>query len=255
MSIIKQGKKDNLTYEAFSDRAEMGAAAARDIAAEIKKQIAEKGEINMIFAAAPSQNDVLAALVADKSIDWTKIHGFHMDEYIGLPAGAKQSFGNFLKEAIFGRVPFASVEYINSTAMNPNIEAERYAAVLAQNKCDIIVMGIGENGHIAFNDPHVADFNDHKAVKVVMLDDKCRMQQVHDGCFDRIESVPRFAITLTIPTLVAPDAAFCIVPAATKAEAVKRTLTGEIGTDCPATALRSHKNAKLYLDADSASLI
>ncbi len=255
MSIIKQGKKDNLTYEAFSDRAEMGAAAARDIAAEIKKQIAEKGEINMIFAAAPSQNDVLAALVADKSIDWTKIHGFHMDEYIGLPAGAKQSFGNFLKEAIFGLVPFASVEYINSTAMNPNIEAERYAAVLAQNKCDIIVMGIGENGHIAFNDPHVADFNDHKAVKVVMLDDKCRMQQVHDGCFDKIESVPRFAITLTIPTLVAPDAAFCIVPAATKAEAVKRTLTGVCGTDCPATALRSHKNAKLYLDADSASLI
>ncbi len=255
MSIIRQGKKDNLTYEAFSDRTEMGAAAAKDIAAEMKKQIAEKGEINMIFAAAPSQNDVLAALVADESIDWTKVHGFHMDEYIGLPAGAKQSFGNFLKEAIFGRVPFASVEYINSTAMNPNIEAERYAAVLARNKCDIIVMGIGENGHIAFNDPHVADFNDHKAVKVVMLDDKCRMQQVHDGCFDKIESVPRFAITLTIPTLVAPDAAFCIVPAATKAEAVKRTLTGEIGADCPATALRSHKNAKLYLDADSAALI
>ena len=255
MSIIKQGKKDNLTYEAFSDRAEMGAAAARDIAAEIKKQIAEKGEINMIFAAAPSQNDVLAALVADKSIDWTKIHGFHMDEYIGLPAGAKQSFGNFLKEAIFGRVPFASVEYINSTAMNPNIEAERYAAVLAQNKCDIIVMGIGENGHIAFNDPPVADFADKRIIKPVQLDEICRNQQVNDGCFARLEDVPKTALTLTIPTLFNADYLFCSVPAATKAGAEKRPLPGEIGTDCPATALRSHKNAKLYLDADSASLI
>ena len=251
MSIIKQGKKDNLTYEAFSDRAEMGAAAARDIAAEIKKQIAEKGEINMIFAVAPSQNDVLAALVADKSIDWTKIHGFHMDEYIGLPAGAKQSFGNFLKEAIFGRVPFASVEYINSTAMNPNIEAERYAAVLAQNKCDIIVMGIGENGHIAFNDPWVADFNDPLPVKRVPRDEVCRQQQVNDGCFARLEDVPKYALTLTIPTLLSAGHMFCTVPGKTKTAAVTRTVEGPVTVQVPATGMRNHPHAVMFCDRDS----
>ncbi len=255
MAIIKQGKVDKLDYIAFETRTEMGEYSAKEAAKEINRQIAEKGEINMIFAAAPSQNDFLKALIADTSIDWTKIHAFHMDEYIGLAADAPQGFGNFLKNAIFGRVPFASVDYIDCTAKDPEAECERYSALLNANKCDIIIMGIGENGHIAFNDPHVADFNDKKTVKVVSLDETCRMQQVNDGCFASIDDVPKFALTLTIPTLVAAESVFCIVPAKTKANAVKRTLCGDINEECPATILRRHDNATLYLDNDSSALI
>ena len=255
MAIIKQGKIDNLDYIAFETRKEMGEYSAKEAAEEINRQIAEKGEINMIFAAAPSQNDFLKALIEDKSIDWSKIHAFHMDEYIGLSADAPQGFGNFLKNAIFGKVPFASVDYIDCTAADPEAECERYSKLLIDNKCDIIIMGIGENGHIAFNDPHVADFNDKKVVKVVSLDETCRMQQVNDGCFATLDDVPKFALTLTIPTLVAADRVFCIVPAPTKANAVKRTICGDISEECPATILRKHNNATLYLDKDSASLI
>ena len=255
MAIIKQGKVDKLDYIAFETRTEMGEYSAKEAAKEINRQIVEKGEINMIFAAAPSQHDFLKALIADTSIDWPKIHAFHMDEYIGLAADAPQGFGNFLKNAIFGRVPFASVDYIDCTAKDPEAECERYSALLNANKCDIIIMGIGENGHIAFNDPHVADFNDKKTVKVVSLDETCRMQQVNDGCFASIDDVPKFALTLTIPTLVAAESVFCIVPAKTKANAVKRTLCGDINEECPATILRRHDNATLYLDNDSSALI
>lgn len=255
MAIIKQGRVDKLVYLAFETRAEMGEYAAKEAAKEINRQIAEKGTINMIFAAAPSQNDFLASLIKDETIDWSKINAFHMDEYIGLAADAPQGFGNFLKNAIFGKVPFKSVNYIDCTAPDPEAECERYSALLKANKCDVIIMGIGENGHIAFNDPHVADFNDEKVVKVVSLDETCRMQQVNDGCFATIDDVPKFALTLTIPTLVAAESVFCIVPVKTKANAVKNTVLGEIGEACPATILRRHNNATLYLDADSASLI
>ena len=255
MAIIKQGRVDKLVYLAFETRAEMGEFAAKEAAQEINRQIAEKGTINMIFAAAPSQNDFLASLIKDETIDWSKINAFHMDEYIGLPADAPQGFGNFLRNAIFGKVPFKSVNYIDCTAVDPEAECERYSKLLIENKCDVIIMGIGENGHIAFNDPHVADFNDKKVVKVVSLDETCRMQQVNDGCFATIDDVPKYALTLTIPTLVAAESVFCIVPVKTKANAVKNTVLGEIGEACPATILRKHNNATLYLDADSASLI
>ena len=255
MAIIKQGKIDKLEYLAFETRTEMGEYSAREAAAEINRQIKEKGEINMIFAAAPSQNDFLASLINDKSIDWSKIHAFHMDEYIGLPADAPQGFGNFLKNAIFGRVPFASVDYIDCTAVDPEAECERYSALLTANKCDIIIMGIGENGHIAFNDPHVADFNDEKVVKVVSLDETCRMQQVNDGCFASIDDVPTHALTLTVPALMSGKELYCIVPAKTKAKAVFETVNGAITPDCPASVLRTHARCTLYLDPDSASLL
>ena len=179
------------------------------------------------------------------SIDWTAINW----------ESILNKVGNFLKNAIFGKVPFKSVNYIDCTAVDPEAECVRYSALLTANKCDIIIMGIGENGHIAFNDPHVADFNDEKVVKVVSLDETCRMQQVNDGCFAKIDDVPKFALTLTIPTLVAAESVFCIVPVKTKANAVKNTILGEVGEACPATILRRHDNATLYLDADSASLI
>ena len=164
-------------------------------------------------------------------------------------------FGNFLKAHIFGLVPFKSVNYIDITTADPDAEAERYGRLLEANPTDIVVMGIGENGHIAFNDPPVADFNDSRLVKPVKLDDICRRQQVNDGCFARIEDVPTHAMTLTVPTLVRAPYLFCIVPAPTKAKAVYETLNGSIDEHCPASILRLHDNAILYLDNESSKLL
>ena len=252
---MKSFRKDLLTVNIYETRAEMGASAARDIKARILALLAVKDSINMIFAAAPSQNEVLAALAADREIPWERVNAFHMDEYIGLSATAPQAFGNFLREHIFGLAPFRSVNYIDVSAPDADAECERYSALLREYPTDIVVMGIGENGHIAFNDPPVADFNDPRAVKPVALDEVCRNQQVNDGCFAKIDDVPKTAITLTVPTLFAGDYLFCIVPAKTKAEAVRKTVIGEIGEVCPATILRKHKNAVLYLDGDSSALL
>lgn len=232
----------------------MGEVAAADIAAAIKALLSKKAEINMIFAAAPSQNDVLKALV-ESDVEWSRVNAFHMDEYIGLDKSAPQGFGNFLVEHIFSQVPFKSVNLIDCTAENPEEECERYAKLLENNPVDIIVLGIGENGHIAFNDPWVADFKDAKKVKTVLLDEVCRQQQVNDGCFETIEQVPKAAITFTCPVFIEAPQLFCIVPAMTKAPAVKRTLQGAVCEECPATVLREHDQAVLYLDADSASLL
>ena len=252
---MKTLKKDKLTIEIYENRTLMGEAAARDIKAKIAELLAQKQEINMIFAAAPSQNDVLKALVEDKTIEWNRVNAYHMDEYIGLDKDAPQGFGNFLKAHIFGLVPFKSVNYIDITATDPDAEAERYGKLLQDNPTDIVIMGIGENGHIAFNDPTVADFNDKKAVKPVKLDEICRQQQVNDGCFASIDKVPTHAMTLTVPTLVKAPYLFCIVPAPTKANAVYETLNGTIDEHCPASVLRLHENAKLYLDEQSSKLL
>ena len=252
---MKTLKKDLLTVNIYDSRDEMGKAAGADIKTCILSLLEKKETINMIFAAAPSQNEVLASLAEDKEIPWNRVNAFHMDEYIGLSADAPQGFGNFLRSAIFGRAPFKSVNYINIAATDANAECERYSKLLEENPTDIVVMGIGENGHIAFNDPPVADFNDTKKVKPVELDEICRNQQVNDGCFAKIDDVPKMAITLTCPTLFSGDYLFCIVPAPTKAKAVKATVCGEIGEACPATILRRHSNAILYLDPDSSSLL
>ena len=248
-------KKDNLVVEIYENRTLMGEAAKRDIKAKIAELLSQKEEINMIFAAAPSQNDVLKALVEDPEIEWRKVNAYHMDEYVGLDKDAPQGFGNFLKNHIFGFVPFKSVNYIDITATDPEKEVERYAQLLDENLADIVISGIGENGHIAFNDPPVADFEDKRTVKLVQLDEICRQQQVNDGCFASIDSVPTHALTLTIPALVRAPYLFCIVPAATKANAVYETLNGTIDEHCPATILRTHDNAKLYLDNESSKLL
>ena len=253
---MKTLTKDLLTVKIMPTRAEMGEVAAKDIHDKILSLLSEKAEINMIFAAAPSQNDVLQSLIAYKDIEWNRINAYHMDEYIGLAEELKdRSFGTYLTDHIFGKVPFKSVNLIDSTATDSASECARYSKLLADNPTDIVVMGIGENGHIAFNDPWIAKFDDEEAVKVVPLDEVCRQQQVNDGCFATIDLVPTHAISLTCPTLAAGKALFCIVPAPTKAQAVKRTLEGEINEDCPATILRRHSSAVLYLDGDSSALL
>lgn len=249
-------KKDLLVVKISNSRYDMGRTAALDIREKMIELLEQKAEISMIFAAAPSQNEVLEQLISFKDIDWTRIHAYHMDEYIGLSANdSDKCFGHFLRERIFDKVPFKSVQLINGNAEDTETECERYARLLRANPADIVVMGIGENGHIAFNDPGVADFSDSKTVKVVALDEMCRMQQVNDGCFPCLDRVPRYALTLTCPALFSGKHLFCIVPAKSKAEAVKHTLCDDISEACPATILRKHGSAVLYLDNDSSSLL
>ncbi|SHF00143.1 glucosamine-6-phosphate deaminase [Caldanaerobius fijiensis DSM 17918] len=255
MSYIKNFKVDNLEVFISENRDEMGKLAARDVHDRILELLEEKDAINMVFAAAPSQNEFLASLVSYDDVDWGRINAFHLDEYIGLSIEAPQRFANFLKDRIFGKVGFKSVNYIDGNAQDIEAECRRYSELLKEHPIDIGCIGIGENGHIAFNDPWVADFNDKKLVKVVELDERCRMQQVHDGCFSSLDEVPRYAITLTIPTIMSSQFIYCIVPAKTKAEAVYNTLKGDIVEDCPASILRTHPRAYLYLDMDSAEKI
>jgi glucosamine-6-phosphate deaminase len=238
----------------YEMRAAMVRAAARDVARTICRLLEAKPVIAMIFAAAPSQNEFLEALIADSSVDFSRIVAFHMDEYIGLPEHAPQRFGNYLKARLFDRVQFAQVHFLDGNAP-PERECARYGALLARQRIDIVCMGIGENGHIAFNDPPVADFNDPVWVKRVTLDPVCRMQQVHDGCFEGLEAVPTHALTLTIPALMRADHHFCVVPAATKAEAVRRAVMGPIEIACPASILRTGRQVILYTDADSGACL
>jgi glucosamine-6-phosphate deaminase len=233
----------------------MGAAAAAAASEAIRAAIANRGEAAAIFAAAPSQNEMLAALAADGRVDFSRLIGFHMDEYIGLPADAPQGFGNFLRARMFGLKPFRTVHYLNGNAVDPEAACRAYAALLAATPPDVVLMGIGENGHIAFNDPWIADFGDPLAVKVAPLDEVCRMQQVIDGCFESLNRVPTRALTLTIPTLIASPRIVCTVPGPTKAWAVRDALTGPISPACPASILRTHPGAELYLDEASAALL
>ena len=248
---MKTFTKDALRVEIYDDRASMGAAAGSLAAQRIREALAQKEEVNVIFAAAPSQNEMLATLVAARDLDWSRVNAFHMDEYIGLNREAPQCFGNFLKDHIFGKLPFKAVHYIDCEATDKEAECARYTALLRQFPVDIVLLGIGENGHVAFNDPPVADFQDPALVKIVELDPVCRQQQVNDGCFARLDLVPKFALTLTVPALMAADHLVCTVPAATKAWAVEQTVNSEIGEHCPATAMRHHKSAVLFCDRDS----
>lgn len=258
-NLLRDQKVDSLRVRVFSDRAAMGAAAAADCAAAIRETLAKQARCRMIFAAAPSQSEVLAGLITAPGIDWPRVEAFHMDEYPELPAGAPQRFGRFLKERIFGLLPFGRVEYLAPAALSSPkdfaAEAARYAALLGEAPVDIICLGIGENGHIAFNDPPVADFADPHTVKEVVLDEACRRQQVRDGCFPSFEAVPRRALTLTIPALFAGRRLFCVVPGPAKAAAVRCTLLGPVAISCPASVLRRHSACGLYLDKDSASLV
>jgi glucosamine-6-phosphate deaminase len=242
---------DNLEVQVYHDRLSLGEAAASHTAALIKKLLAGRQEdLVMVFAAAPSQNEFLEAFIHEEGIDWRRITAFHMDEYIGLPAGAPQSFGSFLTERLFSKVPLAAIHRIDSTN-DIHAECARYEALLQAKPIDIVCLGIGENGHIAFNDPPVADFNDKVWVKPVELDDACRKQQVNDGCFSKLKDVPTHALTLTIPAITSGKHLFCMVPGPTKRDAVRRTLCDPVSTACPATILRLHPSIRLYVDADS----
>ncbi len=251
IAVQKEFKVDKLSVKIYEGRAQLGAAAALAAAAELRRLLEKQPEVRMIFAAAPSQNEFLEELVKSPGIAWERITAFHMDEYLGLPAGAAQSFGEYLRTHIFEKVPFKKVFYLQPDTPDIKKECDRYTGLLREAPVDMVCMGIGENGHVAFNDPPVADFEDPLPVKVVELDTACRQQQVHDGCFAKLEEVPAKAITLTVPALMRGGQLHIMVPGSTKTRAVTAALNGPIDTRCPASILRTHPNAVLYLDKES----
>ena len=247
-------KVEKLSVHIFDTREEMGKVAAEDAARRINAIIAKNGVANVVFAAAPSQNDLIENLLK-ADIDWSKVRAFHQDEYVGISAEEPAGFGNFLDRAIFKKVHFKELHYLLCCADEAEEKCEAYAELLRKYPIDMIFLGIGENGHLAFNDPAVADFNDPKMVKIVELDDVCRQQQVNDGCFATLDDVPKQAMTMTMSLIMNIPEAICVVPTIRKANAVYRALCGEVTTACPASILRNHPNAALYLDKDSASML
>jgi glucosamine-6-phosphate deaminase len=236
----------------------MGRAAASMVHSTIRSKVAARGSARIIMACAPSQDDFYAALiplVRQEPDVWNKVTIFHMDEYVGLTAAQPQSFRSHLRRAFLDHVTVAGFHPIQGEATDIEVETRRYAALLEKAPIDVISLGIGENGHIAFNDPPVAEFHDARLVKRVDLDPICRQQQVNDGCFSSLDEVPLHAITLTLPVFSRAGTLVCIVPGARKAEAVKNTLFAPVGTACPATLLRQHPDSHLFLDPDSASLL
>lgn len=252
--LIATKTVQNLSAHIFDTREEMGKVAAADAAKRINAVIAEKGEANVVFAAAPSQNDLLENLLLE-DVDWSKVRGFHQDEYVGIDASEPAGFGTWLRRAIFDKVNFKELHYLLCSAEEAEKKCEEYSELLKKYPIDLIFLGIGENGHLAFNDPAVADFNDPKMVKIVELDDVCRQQQVNDGCFPTINDVPKQAMTLTMSMIMSIPQAICVVPTIRKADAVYGALCGPVTTKCPASILREHKDAALYLDKDSASKV
>lgn len=252
--MVKEFTKGRLKVKMSETREELGVVAAKDISTYIIELLQKKDEVNIVFASAPSQNDFLINLMT-YDIDWGRINAFHMDEYVGIDPEAPQSFGKFLRDRVFSMCTPKSVHYMNPSAADADAECKRYADLMKQMPIDIVFLGIGENGHLAFNDPHVAFFDDPKDVKLVDLAPECRNQQINDGCFETLDQVPTHAFTITIPELLHVDKLYAIVPTKAKAIAIKGTCDGPISTDCPASILRTHKDVTLYVDVNSASLV
>lgn len=246
---------DCLQVQVYDTREEMGAAAASQAAEYLRMLGREKEEINILFAAAPSQHEFLKELAGEKDVPWHKVTAMQLDDYIGIAPDAPQRFSNFLAREFFDHIPLGSRLMIDSQAEDVPREILRYTQILQSHPVDVSFIGIGENGHIAFNDPGVADFFDPAWCKEIQLEQKSRVQQVNDGCFASLDQVPSSAITVSIPAILRAPRVFCMVPGKTKAEAVRATLRGAVLPGCPATALRVHKQAVLYIDRDSAALL
>lgn len=247
---IFEGVKMKDRIHVFKTREAMGVAAGRAVEAKLNELLAMQEVVRVVFAAAPSQNEVLQYLATQADVDWHRVVAFHMDEYVGLKAGAAQLFSSFLTARIFSRVGFKQVHLIDGSAA-PAAEVVRYSDLITEAPIDIICLGIGENGHIAFNDPPTADFADPAVLKQVTLDHACRVQQVNDGCFESLEAVPTQALTLSVPALMRGRYLFCVVPGALKQEAVYNTLHQPVQPRYPATILRTHPACSFYFDVDA----
>jgi glucosamine-6-phosphate deaminase len=242
-----------LKIEIHSDGQAAGEAAARGAAAELSQLAKHMDEFGVIFATGASQIDTLHALTTIPSLPWSRVLGFHMDEYENMPPEHPASFRGYLRKRLTSRVSMKEFNEIDGTAADLNQHCREYSEKLRNANPQLCLMGIGENGHLAFNDPPVANFNDTQDMKVVTLDAECRQQQFAEGWFESLGEIPEHAATLTIPALFRVPKLIASVPGPRKAHIVYRTLTEPIGTACPATILRTHPDCTLYLDKDSAA--
>lgn len=233
------------------DEGAMAAGAAAHAALVIGSAIEARGVANVMFASGNSQLEFLAHLRRRDDVDWTCVVGFHMDEYLGMDAAHPASFRRYMHEQIIDRVRIGAFHELEGDAGDSTEECRRYASLLREHPLDLCCLGIGENGHLAFNDPPVADFDDPLDVKVVELDDACRAQQVGEGHFAAFDDVPTEALTVTIPALLRAATVLAIAPEARKRDVVHAALTGPVATMCPASVLRTRANVTLYLDDES----
>lgn len=246
---------DALSVRLFSNTADLARDAAREAAGLLQAAIRKDGEARAVLATGNSQIAFIGELARQDGVDWSRTTLFHMDEYLGMEAGHPASFRRWMKERVETVLSPGAFHYIIGDAWQPVAECERYEALLREKPIHLCCLGIGENGHLAFNDPPVADFEDRKFVKIVKLDEGCRRQQVGEGHFPSVEAVPQYAISLTIPALCSAQKVFAIAPEKRKALAVRDALTGPIATQCPASYLRTQKQATLFLDEESSSLL
>jgi glucosamine-6-phosphate deaminase len=261
MAVNFLGKR-SIEMKILANREEMGKIAAQEVAAGINRFLKQKGEVNIVFAAAPSQNEFLAHLAKNKKIDWSKVTCFHLDEYVDLPRHHPNTFEVYLKEHIFNYVQPRRIYFFKALKGEPEKIAQEYGRYLTKHGIDMACLGIGENGHIAFCEPG-SDFQDPQLIRIITLDDRSIRQQYKDyqnhpnpqARYPSLEAVPRRAFTMTIPAILQAKEIYTIVPGPQKAQAVKKMWEGPISSACPASALRLHPMVKIYLDKDSASAL
>src|SRR5882672_11106404 len=252
---VKTFEADALAVRVYGTPGDLAQDAARIAQQHLRETLAGQGTAAVILATGNSQIQFLQELGALGGLDWSRVTFFHMDEYLGIDANHRASFRRYLRERVAVRLQPKQFHYLEGDALLPLHECQRYARLLSAQPIDLCCLGIGENGHLAFNDPPVADFDDPHPVKLVKLDEACRQQQVGEGHFPDLNTVPQYAFTLTIPTLCSARRMLCIVPEQRKARAVRETLRGAIGQACPASFLRQQSHCTLFLDRDSASLL
>ena len=239
----------------FANKQLLGNAAGAEAARQIREAIATRGTANIILATGASQFETLATLVASPDIDWSKVTAFHLDEYIAMPITHPASFRKYLKERVADKLPpLNAFHYVNGDAPDPQAECARVGALLSAHPIDVALVGIGENGHLAFNDPP-ADFETDEPYIIVNLDEACRRQQMGEGWFPTLDDVPRQAISMSIRQIMKSRSIIAAIPDTRKAAAVKAALEGEIGNRCPSSILRRHPSCKIYLDRDSGALL
>ncbi|HXT42045.1 MAG TPA: glucosamine-6-phosphate deaminase [Candidatus Angelobacter sp.] len=252
---LKSFVADSLRVRVYATEGDLVQEAARETQSYLQQTLLAHARAAAVLATGNSQIKFLGQLVKLGGVDWSKVTLFHMDEYLGISADHPAGFRRYMRERVADLVNPKVFHDLGGDALLPIKECERYSQLLRAQPIDLCCLGIGENGHLAFNDPPVADFNDNRFVKIVKLDDACKRQQAGEGHFPDLESVPSYALTLTIPALISARKMVCIVPEKRKAAAVKAALQGPISTACPASFLRKQAHCTLFLDAESASLL
>ncbi len=246
---------DDLQVEVYDREADLVSSLVQSTQAYLNEVVERQGAAAAILASGASQIRLLKSLTTFGELDWSRITLFHLDEYLGISGTHPASFQLFMRESVAQKVAVGQFHYLAGDTLAPIAECDRYDRLLSAQSIDLCFLGIGETGHIAFNDPEVADFNDCYPVKLVKLADKSRQQQVNTGFFERLEAVPQYALTLTLPTIFRARKISCLAMGSRKAGIIKTMLTGEISSSCPASMLRQHPNATLYLDRAAASAL